>query len=57
MATKKIKVTNENVDAVIAALRAYYRSEYRNAESDESFLIWIEGKLPDAEFYEASNGN
>lgn len=57
MATKKIKVTNENVDAVIAALRAYYRSEYRNGESDESFLIWIEGKLPDAEFYEASNGN
>lgn len=49
---RPFRVSDENVDRVIEGLREYYRREFVNGESDESFLVWMGGKVeviaPDA---------
>ena len=38
-------ITEENERERITQLREYYRSNFRNGESDESFLLWIERRI------------
>lgn len=40
-----INITEQNELEVIKALREYYRTNFKNGVSDESFLIWIENKI------------
>jgi hypothetical protein len=42
---KAEKITEDNEDIYIGAVREYYRNNFKNGVSDESFLLWIEGKL------------
>ena len=39
------RVTDQNVDQVLSSLREYYRRNFRNGESDESFFLWVEGQI------------
>lgn len=41
----KIKITDENVRFIIADLRDFYRDNFRNGVSDESFIMWIEQEI------------
>ena len=38
-------ITEENERERITQLREYYRDNFRNGESNESFLLWIERKI------------
>ncbi len=38
-------ITEDTEDDYVQALREYYRSGFKNGESGESFLLWLEGKL------------
>lgn len=40
-----MKVKDDNFEAVIHALREYYRKNYKNGESNASFLLWIESVI------------
>lgn len=43
------QITEENEDLYVQGLREYYRQSFRNGCSNESFLLWLEGKLGMAE--------
>jgi hypothetical protein len=38
-------VVGDKEDIYIGALREYYRRQFKNGESDESFILWLKGKL------------
>lgn len=38
-------VMDRNEQRLINALRNYYADQFKNGPSDESFLIWLEGRL------------
>ena len=40
-----LEITPDNEDDYVGALREYYSEEFRNGDSDESFLLWIQQKL------------
>lgn len=50
--SKNITEVTENV--FIMALRCYYQQNFRNGDSDESFLLWLEGKLSELKEGETS---
>lgn len=38
----EVKVNFDNSEAVVLALREFYRRVYKDGESDEAFLLWVE---------------
>jgi len=43
--SNEMKISRENEVQVISKLRKYYKKNFRNGDSDESFLMWIENIL------------
>lgn len=47
---KVIKITESNESEIIKALREYYRDAFKNGDSDDAFIMWIQSiTCPDKE--------
>ena len=47
---KAIKITESNEIEIIRSLREYYRTTFKNGDSDDAFIMWIQSiACPDKE--------